>query len=282
MIILEDVSFIRDNSVILQNIHWHIKKNENWVLFGRNGSGKTTLLQIIMGYLYQTEGIVERFGMKSPGYDMRELRKRIGYVSSPLKKLFYESEKIGDIILSGFYASIGLFDEPSPREREKAVKLLEGIGLHSRAEDRFGILSDGEKQKVLMARAFAANPELLILDEPCVNLDLSSREDLLETVEKLSLTRNTTLIYVTHHIEEITSLFSGIYMLKEGQTFFSGNAGDGVTDEKLTSLFERRVTVQRTGERYNSIIAPDESSFKDLNLIVPENSILESVHKNNK
>ncbi len=251
---LKDVCLYRKNRVILQNIQWKVKDNENWILFGRNGSGKTMLLEIISGYIYPSRGEVIRFGKRHGEYDVREIRKRIGYISTPLKNMFGAREKIIDVVTSGLYASIGLYMEPSGKQVKTALELLSTIKMESRSDEWFGILSDGEKQKVLMLRALINNPDLLILDEPAMGLDLTSREDLLLTIEKLHEIRNAAIIYVTHHTEEITPMFNKIKIIAAGRSFYAGSIKGGLKKEMLQKVFGHDVDIVELYKRYYTIL----------------------------
>jgi iron complex transport system ATP-binding protein len=238
---------------ILNDISWDIGSNEKWVLFGPNGSGKTKLLEIIAGYIFPSDGAVSRFG-QDRGSDIRDVRKRIGYVSTPLKDRFYKYERILDVVVSGSYATVGLYEDSDPAHLDRARKLLESTGLADKAALAFGILSDGEKQKVLMLRAIMADPDLLILDEPAMGLDLSAREDLLSSLETLCAGKNMSIIYVTHYPEEITPFFKKIYMLKNGRCWFCGGIEQGITDKILSGVFDRNLHVVRKNGRFYAMI----------------------------
>jgi iron complex transport system ATP-binding protein len=251
---LQNVCLYRKSRVILQDINWKVKDNENWILFGRNGSGKTMLLEIISGYIYPSRGEVIRFGKRHGEYDVREIRKRIGYISTPLKTMFGVREKIIDVVTSGLYASIGLYLEPSAMQVNTAMELLSTIKMESRSNEWFGILSDGEKQKVLMLRALISKPDLLILDEPAMGLDLPSREDLLHTIEKLHNIRNAAIIYVTHHTEEITPMFNKIKIIADGRSFYAGDIKGGLKKETLQKVFDHDVNVVELYKRYYTVL----------------------------
>jgi iron complex transport system ATP-binding protein len=255
MVELKNVSlfFAGNRDYLLRDISWRIEDNEKWILFGRNGSGKTKLLEIIAGYRYPSEGEVIRFGNRI-GFDMREMRKRIGYMGSALKDTIPAGEKIIDVVLSGLHASVGLYVEPDANEKRYAMDLLASMGMEERASDNFKVLSDGEKQRVIMLRAFVNQPDLLIFDEPAMSLDLSSREDLLTAIEKLSAFKRVSLIYVTHHVEEITPLFSKIFIIDGGRCYYSGDIDDGIDDMMLSGIFGREIKVTKSNGRYYSMI----------------------------
>ncbi|HNW29910.1 MAG TPA: ATP-binding cassette domain-containing protein [Spirochaetota bacterium] len=254
MIRLEDISLFYPDSgrTILHGISWDIESGGRWVLFGPNGSGKTKLLEIITGYLYPSGGSVRRFGSDG-GADIRDVRKRIGYLSTPLKDRFYRHERLIDVVVSGPYATVGLYDEPGPADYERARGLLESAGLGGRSGQPFGTLSDGEKQKALMLRAVMAGPDLLILDEPCMGLDLPSREDFLSSLESLFGGKEMSVIYVTHYVEEITPFFKNIFMLKNGGAWFCGGIEDGLTDGVISGLFGREISIATKDGRFYAI-----------------------------
>ena len=255
MILLNDVSLkLPDGRVLLKNINLEIKKNETWILFGRNGAGKTRLLEIISGYRFPSEGEVTRFGEIHRNSDIREIRKRIGYVSTILREKFSPNEKVIDVVVSGLFASVGIYEDVSDEVYAEAKVLLSMAGLSGRNEDDFGILSDGEKQKVIMLRAIIRHPDLLLLDEATKGLDLVAREDFLSLIEKINEERKTTIVYVTHHIEEIIPLFKNIFIMQNGECFFSGTVADGISSKRLSELFERPVSVEQRSGRYYALL----------------------------
>ncbi len=251
MIELTGVSLFTPEGIhILKSIDWHIKPGENWVLFGRNGAGKTKLLDILAGYSYPSKGTIRRFSLGQGDADLRELRKRIGFISSTLKNRLPQQDTLIEIILSGTSASIGLFEEPDNSDKSFAAHLLELTGLGNRGNDSFGILSDGEKQKVLMARAMINAPDILILDEPAAGLDLKNREDLLSGLSKISILDKTSIIYVTHHPEEIIPVFEKILMLKKGEVCFNGAIEKGLSKATLKEMFGSNVSLDVINNRY--------------------------------
>jgi iron complex transport system ATP-binding protein len=242
---LEKVSLKREGSWILKDIDWKIRKGDHWVLFGLNGAGKTAILRMLNAYYFPTKGNVtvvgKEFGKSPLG---EELRKKIGFVSSSLERMFYPSDSAYQIILSGAFASIGLYETPTDDMRQKAVSLLKDLGCMKYADRSYETLSQGERQRVVIGRALMANPELLILDEPTTGLDFLAREGLLETVGKLAKQPHApTMIYVTHHLEEILPEFNKTLLLKKGEVFASGDTEDMIKSELLTEFFELPVDV---------------------------------------
>ncbi len=240
---------------ILSGINWHIRQGEDWILFGRNGSGKTKLLEIITGYIFPSEGEVYRFGSDYRGHDIRDTRKRIGYISSALKEKFTLNETLLDSVLGGLYASIGLYRRPSHPDVERAAHLISTVGLGGRERDTMGHLSDGEKQKIMMLRALINDPELLIFDEPAAGLDIAAREELLDSISSISSTKNITAVYVTHHVEEISQQFKNIFVLDGGTCFYSGTVDDAVDKKIFNKIFGRNIDVfKRNGRLHSSVV----------------------------
>ncbi|PLS04737.1 ABC transporter ATP-binding protein [Neobacillus cucumis] len=248
---LENVSLIRDGKWILQDINWQIEKGEHWVLFGLNGSGKTAILNLLNAYYFPTKGKITVLELEfGKTYLAEKLRKQIGFVSSSLQEKFHPDDNAFEVVLSGEYASIGLYETPTDEVRKKAIRLLEELGCIDYANRNYNTLSQGEKQRVLIARALMANPSLLILDEPTNGLDFIAREQLLESVERITQNlKAPTIIYVTHHVEEILPVFSKTLLLKKGQVFAAGETKSMIDSEKLTQYFNVPVKVQWENER---------------------------------
>jgi iron complex transport system ATP-binding protein len=231
-------SFRRDAVTILRDIRWTIRAGEHWAVLGPNGSGKTTLLRILSAYEWPTEGQVEVLGKRFGRYDLRELRKQIGIVSSALEPRIPPREDAVAVVLSGFDASIGLARNFTPDEDRRALAALEALGAGHLAMRRFGVLSQGERQRVLIARALIHRPPLLILDEPAEGLDPLARERLLEDLERFSARRDApTIALVTHHLEEIPPFVTHALLLAGGSAIAEGRVEDVLTDENLSRAF---------------------------------------------
>ena len=249
---LNNVAYVRKGKPILKDVTWRIAPGENWILFGRNGAGKTMLLELITGYLQTSGGNIRRFGIGyGDGFDIRTIRKQIGYISTPLASMIPQNEPLLYVIIGGVDASAGLWRKPLKEERERAAQLLSQIQMQDRVMDPFGILSDGERQKVLMLRALINKPRILILDEPTKGLDFTSREDVLTTIKKLWDTeRDASIIYVTHHTDEIIRIFDKIMILRDGRAHFCGNIADGMSKETLGEIFQQKLDIVKMNGRY--------------------------------
>ena len=247
---LEHISFIRNGKTILQDISLCIDRGQHWVIIGQNGSGKTSLISIINGYHQPSEGKARVLGKKFGYTDLRELRLKIGECSSEIRDMIHNWETVRDIVLSGRFASIGLYETPDARDHERAAYLLDFLGLSDMAGRRFNTLSDGEKQKTLLARALMPEPELLVLDEPCSGLDLKAREGLLDAVQEMCTTEGgPALIYITHHIEEIIPAITHALTLRNGKIIASGKREDVLTNAVLSETFEVPVKLHEKAGR---------------------------------
>ncbi|MDQ0175887.1 ABC transporter ATP-binding protein [Bacillus chungangensis] len=250
MIELKDVSWQRKGKSILKEVSWKVKSSEHWCLVGLNGSGKTTLLKMINGYIWPTSGTVTVLGNTFGTTNVGELRKKIGWVSSSLQQRLPENETAEMIVLSGKFATIGLYEQVVHDDLQKADELLTILGCEHLKERTYATLSQGERQRILIARALMASPQLLILDEPCTGLDLFAREHLLGFIDKATKQPDSpTFIYVTHHVEEILPCFTHTLLMKQGEVFASGKTKEVLTPEQLTAFFDAPVAVQQNKEK---------------------------------
>ena len=247
---MDDVSLRRNGTYILKDINWNVKENEHWAIIGLNGSGKTSLLKMINGYVFPSAGEVTVLGKKFGQYDLRELRKSIGWVSSSLLQALYGGESAEEIVLSGLYATIGLYDKPAKKDIEKASSLLNQFGCGNFRDRTYQTLSQGERQKVLLARALISSPKLLVLDEPCTGLDVFARENFLSLVEEIGTKVSApTILYVSHHLNEILPVFNKIMLLANGKVHSNGKKETILSESNLRNFYGRPVDVTWKNER---------------------------------
>ncbi len=248
---LDHVTLTRKGKKILEEISWVVPAHQHCVLLGANGSGKTALLQVITGYMSPSSGRVQVLGKLHGTYDLRELRKSIGWVSSSLQERIHAHDTALEVVVSGKFASVGIWEEPTPQDFEQARAQLEFMGCEYAAERPYAVLSQGEKQRILIARSLMLRPQLLILDEPCGGLDPASREFFLEFIEKLGQQQDgPTLIYVTHHIEEIVSIFSHVQLMRSGRMLMDGPKTEIITTNHLSRAFGMEMKISRSNGRY--------------------------------
>lgn len=248
MIELKQLTLRRGQRDILRGVDLTVKEGEQWVLLGRNGCGKTTMLEMITGYMFPTTGTVDVLGNRYGQVDVREVRKKIGYIGTTLIEKLTLRDPLWEIVAGVANAYLRVYEAVSDDVRERAREELERVGLAHLSEQPFGTLSQGERRKALLARTMMADPRLLILDEPCAGLDLFEREKFLDSLERLSR-RSMSMLYVTHHIEEITPMFTHVALMAEGRIVASGRKRDVLTTELLRIAYDLDVKVDWQDER---------------------------------
>lgn len=246
----------RGDTTILYDIHWSLRPGEHWVLLGPNGCGKTSLLKTLLGYLSPSKGSIELLGNRYGSDDWRDVRIRLGIVTSAIQASIPPAEIAEETVISGKYAQLDLWTATTRADRASARKFLSLMGAEGLAGRPWLYLSQGERQRVLIARALMAKPRVLILDEPCAGLDPVARSEFLSFVERLARTpRAPALVLVTHHIEEIRPVFTHAIALKRGRLVHSGRIRDIITSRVLTDVFEAPMKVRRSGGRYTAEIS---------------------------
>jgi iron complex transport system ATP-binding protein len=241
----------RDGVVILDDVDWRVERGQHWVMLGANGSGKTSLLSALTGYLIPTGGKISLLGNVYGESDWRELRKKIGIVSSSIRQMMAEDEPALESIASGKYAMIDFWGRLSRNDKAAASRLLKQVECDHLAERPWRVLSQGERQRVLIGRALMAKPRVLILDEPCAGLDPAAREHFLQFIQRLGKSKNApTLIFVTHHVEEIVPVFTHVLLLRDGRVLAAGKKVRALNSKNLSHAFNARMKLQIDGKRY--------------------------------
>jgi len=253
---IDDASVMRGARVVLDGLSLQVAAGQHTAILGANGSGKSTLVQLIGRQLYplvRTDGqpSVQVFGRDR--WNVGELRQLLGIVS-PALQLDYTSDaplEVFDAVVSGFFSArgLGLDHEVSEAMREQALQALRRIGAEHLIGRAMASLSTGEARRVLIARALVHRPRALLLDEPCAGLDMASRRHFLENLRELARA-GTTLMLVTHHVEEIVPEIAQVLLLREGRVLRQGATADVLTGPALGEAFGMPVHVQRHGEYY--------------------------------
>ncbi|WP_069462769.1 ABC transporter ATP-binding protein [Actinacidiphila rubida] len=236
--------------VILDDITWTVRFGEHWALLGANGAGKTTVLRLIGALMHPTTGTVEVLGHRLGRVDMRELRARIGLVSSAQK--VPQDATAHTVVLTGHSGTVQpLWRTYDSEVRDRAHALLAELEIKDLADRAYGVCSGGQRARILVARALMADPSLLLLDEPFNALDLPSREDLIDAMHGLAVTRSgLATITVTHHLEELSPAIGHVLLLKEGRVLTSGGAEQVLTADWMTACFGRPIEVSRHEGRW--------------------------------
>lgn len=247
---------------LIHQINWEVKKGDHWILFGMNGCGKTTLLSIIAGFKGYTKGMLQVFGQEYNEENIFELRRRIGWVSSSFFDKYLSWESALSIVLSGVSGTLSMSKDITDADVKRARTLLKELRLGNKIDQPFALMSKGERQCVLIARALISNPEILILDEPGTGLDIYARDYVLRAIDDLAKNTDMTIIYVTHYAEEILPSFDKTLLMKEGRIFRQGTTEKLFTNEVFSEFMEYESEVtQKDG--YVDIKMKIESTFGD-------------------
>ena len=221
------------------------------MVLGPNGSGKTSLIASLTGYKSPSSGKIHILGKTFGEDDWFLLRKQIGLVSSALDKLMAHDEPVLETIVSGKYAMIDLWHEPSSGDKRAARAILKRIECLHLANRPWAQLSQGERQRALIGRALMSKPKLLMLDEPCAGLDPVAREHFLQFLNRLGGQRNSpTIVLVTHHVEEIVAVFTHALLLRKGKDAAQGSVKKILTSKFMSDAFECPVKLRRHNGRY--------------------------------
>jgi len=241
---LLDVTYRRDGSEIIHGVSFTVRAGEHWAMIGPNGAGKSTLLGFCGAVTHPTSGTVRVLGEQLGRVELQALRRAIGHVNPrhPLRSPL----TVRDIVLTGLTGTIetALRWRPTPDEASRADDLIAALGLGAKAGSRWNVLSQGERGRVLIARALICEPRLLLLDEPSTGLDIAAREQLLETVDLLAETHpEVASVLVTHHLEELPSSTTHAVLLADGRVVAAGPATEALTSGHVSAAFDHPIDV---------------------------------------
>jgi len=251
---LSGVGVGRDGATLLADVDWTVREGERWVVLGANGAGKTTLLQIAGAALFPSRGTVELLGERFGEADLGELRTRVGLTSSALADRVPPHEKALDVVVTAAYGVLGRWSEAyDDGDVARATDLLGRVGLRAFIGRRFGTLSEGERKRVLLARALMTDPELLLLDEPAAGLDLGAREALLRLLTRLSADPEAPAsVLVTHHVEEVPIGTTHALVLARGRVVATGPVAQVLTGQVLSRAFGLPLVVEAVAGRFTA------------------------------
>ncbi len=248
---IEKLSLDRGDTRILRQISWTVEAGQRWVILGANGSGKTALLSALTAYFPPSRGEIRFQGQRFGECDWRLIRRSIGLVSSAILQRIEDDALPLTTVAAGRDAVLNPWAAPPETHRGEALRLLRSLGAGALAARPWLFLSQGERQRVLIARALMARPALLILDEPCSGLDPVAREDFLRRMDRLAARPNApALVLVTHHVEEITEVYTHALILRKGSVVASGPIADTLTDAHLRRTFGVSVRLLREAGRF--------------------------------
>ncbi|MGZ8176462.1 ABC transporter ATP-binding protein [Williamsia sp. SKLECPSW1] len=247
-----DVTLVRGGKTLVGPVTWQVELDERWVVIGPNGAGKTSLMRIAAAETHPTSGTAVLLGSRLGETDVRELSTRIGVASSMLASRIPDHELVTDLVISAGYSVLGRWREAYEEvDRAQAVETLESMGAEHLADRTFGTLSEGERKRVVIARALMTDPELLLLDEPAAGLDLGGREELVARLGALAMDPDApAMVVITHHVEEIPEGFTHALLLSEGGVVAQGLLEDVMTEDNLTATFHQRIALDHVDGRY--------------------------------
>ncbi|PZU01542.1 MAG: ABC transporter ATP-binding protein [Gordonia sp. (in: high G+C Gram-positive bacteria)] len=248
---VSDVSIVRSGRHLLDDLSMTVAGGEHWAVLGPNGAGKSTLLSLLGAVSHPSQGYVEVLGHRLGRVDLRELRSLIGHVN-PRHRLD-QPLTASEVVLTGLTNTVVLPPRfaPSDTDCQRALDLLAQLGMSDRLHTVWPTMSQGERGRVLIARALMSQPQLLLLDEPATGLDVAAREQLLDALNELCASNATlTSVLVTHHLEELPTSTSHVLMLRGGAAVAAGPIEDTLNSANVSNCFGHPLHVSRVDGRW--------------------------------
>jgi iron complex transport system ATP-binding protein len=250
---LRDVTYRRGASEIIRGVSFTVRAGERWAMIGPNGAGKSTLLGFCGAVTHPTSGTVHVLGEQLGRVELQALRRAIGHVNPrhPLRTPL----PVRDIVLTGLTGTVERAPrwQPAAAEAARADALIESLGLGGKADFRWNVLSQGERGRVLIARALVCEPRLVLLDEPSTGLDIAAREQLLESIDLLTETHpEIASVLVTHHLEELPASTTHALLLADGRVVSAGPAAGALTSEHVSAAFRHPIDVRYDEGRWQA------------------------------
>lgn len=239
---------------ILGPVSWRVVAGERWAMLGPNGGGKTTLLSVAGAWRQPSTGDAVILGERLGRTDVRALRARIGHVGHTVDQRLRPAMLVRDIVLTGRSSTLETwFQDFSPAQWQEADARLAQVGCLALADHALGTCSQGERARVLLARARYARRELLLFDEPAAGLDLPAREQLVAAMEAgTDGTEAPTTVLATHHLEELPAGTTHAALIRGGVLVTAGPIEEALTDASLSDTFAMAITVERRGRRWTA------------------------------
>ncbi len=256
MVRLVDVEVrVVGSGAILGPVSLRVRPGERWVLLGPNGSGKTTLLSVAGAWRQPSAGAAWVLGERLGGTDVRRVRERIGHVGHTISERLRGGSSVRDVVLTGRSSTLETwFQNFGEGERREAEHRLDQVGCLAMADRALASCSQGERARVLLARALFGRPDLLLLDEPAAGLDLPGREALIAAMESTAADlHGPTSILATHHLEEVPPSATHAALLRAGRSVAAGPIEAILTSERLTQAFGMPIAVDRRSGRWTAI-----------------------------
>ena len=247
---LDRVTFRAGGAPILNGVSWSVERGERWAVLGPNGCGKSTLLTLLAGRAHPTSGTIDLLGRRVGRVDLGPLRRAIAWVHADLLAWVPRFQTVLETVVAGMRGAFVVYDRIAPAEADRAESELRAVGLLPLRDRRFVTLSTGERQRALIARAFAARPALVLLDEPCAGLDPRAREEFLTALSAAAGRSAAAVVYVTHDIAELDASCDGVLLMKAGAGAGAGPPAAQLTGARLSQLFDVPCQVIAAGGRF--------------------------------
>lgn len=240
---------------ILQDVNLAVPAGVCCAVVGPNGCGKSTLARVLEGFVWPTAGQVSVLGRRFGETDLHALRKHVKLVQPNAPVDFAPAMPCTDVVLSGAFGTVGLFEPPPPGAGGRAAELMRRLGVERLGGSAYGTLSTGERMRALIARALMVPPALLLLDEPTAGLDLVGREMLLAGLDAIMASHpRPTVLLVSHHLEELPRSTDWAVLMRAGRVTAAGPAADVLADGPMTEAFGVPVRVRRDDGRLSAAV----------------------------
>ena len=246
---LHSVRVRRAGRTLLDIDRLEVRGGEFLAVIGRNGAGKTTLLNLCCGLLKPTAGSIRLDGAELRGLRGTRLRQKIGYLPQAAEYNADLPLTVEEVVTLGRAARRGLLRPFNAEDKQIAAEWIEHLGLDVLRRRTFRTLSGGEQQKVLIARAMAQEPALLLLDEPGAHLDIDWKRNLTDIIERIHVKTGLTVMMVSHETGLIPACCGRVVLLESGKVTASGPPGDVLNADRLSALYGCTVTVRELGGR---------------------------------
>ena len=229
---------------ILDNISLTVEIGQRWVLLGANGAGKSSLISAICGFSMPDECLLRVSGFEYSKDNWSKVREKIALIGTHLHREINADEKVVDTIISGKFAMINFWGKITKNLILEAYEKMKQMGIEHLIDSTWKFISQGERQKVLIARSLMTKPDVIFLDEPCSALDPVARRNFVRFLDKLGRKKTIpAIIMATHYLEEIPSSFTHAIILKKGAVLASGEINEVLTDKNLTRAYGAKCKV---------------------------------------
>lgn len=256
-LVFEDVVLVESRMTLLGPLSWSVGADERWVILGPNGAGKTSLMRLASATRIPSKGKAWVLGHQLGRVHLGELRKRIGFMSDELLRRFEETRTALEVVTTAVHGAMRWWRQDyGDQDWVRGRSLLEAVGCSELADRPLQTMSEGERQRVLLARALMPEPDLVLLDEPTAGMDLGGREQFVQLLDRFTASSIPPVVLVTHHVEEIPSGFTHALLLRAGQATAAGPIEDVLTDERLSSCFGLSLRVHCHEGRYSVTAGP--------------------------